>query len=71
MWRDSVADIATRYGLHSPGIESRWGQHFLNLSHRTWSGRDVALNTEPHLARKLKKEFSYTSTPRLGLHGLL
>jgi len=26
--RDSAAGIATRYGLHGPGIESRWGREF-------------------------------------------
>jgi hypothetical protein len=26
--RDSVVGIATRYGLDSPGIESRWGRDF-------------------------------------------
>ena len=28
MDRDSVVGIATRYGLDSPGIESRWGRDF-------------------------------------------
>jgi hypothetical protein len=31
----------------------------------------VALITHPHLALRLKKEESYTSTPPLGFHGLL
>jgi hypothetical protein len=35
------------------------------------SGLGVALNTHHHLASKLKKEYSYTSTPFLGLHDLL
>ena len=26
--RDSSVDIATRYGLDGPGIESRWGRDF-------------------------------------------
>jgi hypothetical protein len=26
--RDSSVDIATRYGLDGPGIESRWGARF-------------------------------------------
>jgi hypothetical protein len=26
--RDSSVDIATRYGLEGPGIESRWGEIF-------------------------------------------
>ena len=33
--------------------------------------RGVALTTHPHLAPRLKKEQSYTSTPPLGLRGLL
>ena len=28
MGRDSSVGIATRYGLHGPGIESRWGARF-------------------------------------------
>jgi hypothetical protein len=28
----SVVGIATAYGLEGPGIESRWGGHFLHLS---------------------------------------
>ena len=28
MGRDSSVDIATRYGLDGPGIESRWGRDF-------------------------------------------
>jgi hypothetical protein len=31
----------------------------------------MALITHPHLVLRLKKEYSYTSTPPLGLHGLL
>jgi len=34
------------------------------------SDRCVALATHPHLAPRLKKEQSYTSTPPLGLRGL-
>ena len=30
--RDSVVGIATRYGLETPGIESRWGLDFLHPS---------------------------------------
>ena len=30
----------------------------------------VAMTTNPHLAARLKKEYSYTSTPPLGLRGL-
>jgi hypothetical protein len=37
---------------------------------RGQSGRGAALTTHPHLMSSLKKEWSYTSTPRVGLHGL-
>jgi hypothetical protein len=37
---------------------------------RGYSGRGVELTTHPHLVPRLKKEYSYTSTPPLGLHGL-
>ena len=33
-------------------------------------GRGVVLATHPHIEPRLKKEQSYTSTSRLGLHGL-
>jgi len=32
--------------------------------------RGVALTTHPHLASRLKKEYSYTSAPVLDLRGL-
>ena len=35
------------------------------------SGRGVALTTHPHPAPRLKKEYSFTSTLPLGLHGPL
>jgi len=38
---------------------------------RGYSGQGMALTTHPHLVLRLKKEYSYTSTPPLGLHGLL
>jgi hypothetical protein len=38
--------------------------------YRGKSGRDVAFNTHPYLAPRSKKEWSYTSTPSLGLRGL-
>ena len=37
---------------------------------REQSGRDVALTTHAHLASMLKKEYSYRSSPPLGLRGL-
>ena len=33
------------------------------------SGLGVVLTTHPHLAPRLRKEYSYTSTPPLGLRG--
>jgi hypothetical protein len=37
---------------------------------QTGSGQGMALTTHPHLAPKLEKEWSYTSTSLLGLRGL-
>jgi hypothetical protein len=37
---------------------------------RDESGRGVVLTTQLHLAPRLKKEYSYTSTPPMGLRGL-
>jgi hypothetical protein len=82
---NSVVGIATHYGLNGPGIEFRAGARFSatlqtcsasctmdngSLS-RGQSGRGMALTTHLHLAPRLKKEHSYTSTPPLGLNGLL
>jgi hypothetical protein len=39
--RDSVASIATRYGLKGPGIEFRWGRDFQHPS------RSVLRPTQP------------------------
>jgi hypothetical protein len=80
---DSSVSIATSYGLEDSGIEFRGGRDFLYPSRQAleptqppiqwvpglFSGRGVALNTHPHVAPRLKKEYSYTSTP-LGLRGL-
>ena len=35
------------------------------------SGRGVVLTTHPHLGPMLKKQYSYTSTPTVGLRRLL
>lgn len=36
MGRDSSAGIATRYGLHCPGIEYRRGENFRTRLDRPW-----------------------------------
>ena len=80
--RDSPVDIVTRYGLDGPGIESDgarfsppiktcFGAHPASYTMGTGSSQGVVLTTNPHLAPRLKKGQSYTSTPPLGLHGLL
>jgi hypothetical protein len=52
-----------------------WGPpSLLYNGYRVFSGgkasRNVALTTHPHLAPRLKKGYTHTSTPPLGLHGL-
>ena len=82
-----ILGIPTHYGLDGPGIESRRGRDFLHLTRLAvrptqpplqwvpgfpgvkWPGRGV--DHPPHLAPRLRKEKSYTSTPSLGLCGLL
>ena len=76
---DGSISTATRYGLDGPGIESG-GQGFphpsglalgLTQSSIKWAlshgyrSRDVALTTQPHLVRKLKKQYVYTFAPTL------
>ena len=82
--RDSAVGIATRYGLDGPGIESQWGRDlsdrpwgppsllyngyrvsFLGVKR---PGRGV--DHQHHPVPRLKKEYSYTSAPPLGLRGL-
>jgi hypothetical protein len=82
--RDSSVGIATRYGLDGPAIESRrggGGEIFHNHPPAPYTmitgsfpgvKRPVrGFDHPPHLAPKLKKEYSYTSTPLLGLRGVL
>ena len=77
--RDSSVGIESRYGLDSPGIESRWGEIFRTRPDRPWvypashtvgtgyfpgvkrPGR--GFDHPPHLGPRLKKKYSYTSTP--------
>jgi hypothetical protein len=85
--RDSSVGIATRYGLDGPGFESRWGTRFSapvqtgpgahSASYTMVTGFFPGIKRpgrgvhHPHLAPRLKKESSYTSTPPLSLRGLL
>jgi len=39
--RGSSVDIATRYGLDGPGIESRWGEVFSTCPDRPWGPRSL------------------------------
>jgi hypothetical protein len=78
--RDSVVGLATRYGLDGPGIESRWRRDLRTRPDRPWGHNHLLYNgyrvlpgvltNHPHIAPRLKKEYSYTSTPSLGLRGL-
>jgi hypothetical protein len=66
MGRDSSDGIATCYELDGPGIDSRWERasytmgtwSFLGVK---WPGRGV--DHPPHLAPRLRKEYSYISGP--------
>ena len=40
----SVVGIATAYGLHGPGIESRWGEIFRNSPDRYWGPPSLLYN---------------------------
>jgi len=70
----------SRYGLDSPGIESRWGARFsapvqtgLGAHPASYTMDTVSFPGEkrpwrgvghpPHLGPRLRKEYSYTSTP--------
>jgi hypothetical protein len=53
--------IATRYGLESPGIETRWRRDFPHPSRMTGSFPEVkpperGLNRSPHIVLRLKKQ---------------
>ena len=79
MDRDSSVGIATRYGLHGPrdripgGGEIFWARPkngyrvFIPGAQRPGGGVDHP----PYLAQRLKKEKTDSSTPPLGLQGLL
>jgi hypothetical protein len=85
--RDSTVGIATRYGLDGPGIESCWIEIFRTRPDWPLGATSLLYNDSgsfplvnqpgrgvehlPHLAPRLKKEYSDTSTPLPGLRGLL
>jgi len=78
--RDSSVGIATRYGLHGLGSNPDGARPALGHTQppilwvqglsRGLSGRSMALTTLPRIVPRLKKEYSLTSAPPLGLHGL-
>ena len=82
--RNSSVGIAIRYGLGGPGIESLWGgEIFRTCPDRLWGPRSLLYNgyrvSLPGVKRpgrgvdhppRLKKEYSHTSAPPLGLRGL-
>jgi hypothetical protein len=81
----SVWRLAT--GWTAPGSNLRMGEIYRTNPDRAWGTPSLlyngyrvffrvkrvgkALTTHPHLAPSLKKEYSYTSTPRLVLRGRL
>ena len=61
--------LLTRYGLDGPVIE------FAGGGRRPWGSTQPPVHwvpdlSPPNLAPRLKKEYSHTSTPPLGLRGL-
>jgi len=46
------------------------GGHGYQVSFPRPKAARASLTSHPHLAPRLKKEYSYTSTPFLGFHGL-
>ena len=82
---DSSVVIATRYGLNGLGIKSLWAARFsapvqtgsrahpasYKMDTGSFSGvKRSGVDHPSHLAPRLKKEYSYTSTPPLGLRSL-
>jgi hypothetical protein len=79
--RDSSVCIATDYGLDGPGIEFRWGRDFPHLSIPAAVPTQIPIQWIPGLYRgkaagawrctPTKVKERVTSTPRMGLRGLL
>jgi hypothetical protein len=67
--RDSSISIAICYGLDGPGIESRWGPTQLPIhEYQVFPGvkrPGRGVDHPPHLAPRLKKEYSYDPLPLL------
>jgi hypothetical protein len=76
--REMAVGTAIRYGLGAPGIESRGGEIFRTRPDLPWGspnllydGYRVFLGVKAtELWPRLKKQYSHTSTPSLGLIGL-
>jgi hypothetical protein len=73
--RDNSAGIATRCGLECPRIQTRLGRYFLQPSRLALGSLGLLYNcyrlSFPRVKLpRLKKGYSYNSTPRLGLLSL-
>jgi hypothetical protein len=51
MGLDNAVGIATRYGLDSPRIESRWGRDFPHLSRQALGPTQPPLQWVPGISR--------------------
>jgi hypothetical protein len=49
--RDSSVGIATRYGLKSPGIKSRWGEIFCTRPDLPWGHTQAPMQRAPGVSR--------------------
>jgi hypothetical protein len=49
--QDTVVSIATHYGLEDPGIESRWGRDFPQLSRPALGSTQPPVQCVPGLSR--------------------
>ena len=65
MYESRGVGTATGYGKDIPGIEFRWGRRFPQPFRPPLRPKNQGV--EP----RLKNVYSYTSTPPLGLHGML